>query len=56
MLKDYKIRCFKLIWNILSHISRKICFPIFAIKAGIKTEETQLFGPSCSERVVKGEN
>ena len=23
---------------------------------GIKTEETQLFGPSCSERVVKGED
>ena len=35
---------------------KKKCFPIFAIKAGIKTEETQLFGPSCSERVVKGEN
>ena len=29
---------------------------IFAIKAGIKTEETQLFGPSWSDRVFKGEN
>ena len=37
-------------------IFQEKCFPIFAIKAGIKTEETQLFGPSCSDRVVKGEN
>ena len=35
---------------------KKKYFPIFAIKAEIKTEETQLFGPSWPDRVFKGEN
>ena len=55
MLKYDKIRCFILMQYTDDHISRKI-FSNICIEAMIKTEETQIFGPSWSARVFKGEN